>query len=111
MVTQVALLESQYARLATMQPSFDDSTKVAVLKTALQEGPRYKSLKTSISVKIEKDTTWWHISILFLGEANRLNNRRKADVFHTLEESGSLAQASGKFNRNSKRKKATHLEK
>lgn len=54
---QIASLKSQYARLGSMQTSFDDCTKVAVLIIMLEEVREYDFIIASFSVMSEKSTT------------------------------------------------------
>lgn len=101
----IAMLESQYARLAAKQTALDDTTKVAVMRTTLQEIPDYSPFITSISVMTEKDTTWIQVSALFVEEAKRLNSRRETTISQTTDYTERLAQTLYKFNSNNNKKR------
>lgn len=54
----MSILESLYARLAAMQTCWDDSTKVSVLITTLEDIPDFEPFMTSISVIAAEKATW-----------------------------------------------------
>lgn len=68
-----AMFESKYARLAAMQTSLEDSTKVDVLMNILQRITKYEPFTMLISVTGEKHTAWSQVSSPFVKGAKHLN--------------------------------------
>lgn len=71
MKDHVAILESQFARLAAMNTEYDDATKLAIMISSLRDNTEFEPFVTSIGLLKEDNQEWTQISTLFIEEANR----------------------------------------
>lgn len=94
----VAVLESQFARLAAMRSELYDSMKMVVRIATIEEYNAYEPLITFVSIMKEKEATGRKHSILFIEDAKRLKGKTESSSQHRDNEIMRLAQGSRKFN-------------
>lgn len=75
MENNIARMESEVARLASMDTESDDSTKIDVMIRTLKNIDEFERLDNSESVIKKPDQLLGQLSTLFIEEANRLRDK------------------------------------
>lgn len=65
----VSLMESQFARLASMGSMIDEEMRVAILLTSIGNRPEYAPMMASINTLQDSVTTWNYVTVLLIEES------------------------------------------
>lgn len=71
----VAVLQSQITRLASRNTMLYDSTKFAIIISALKECNESEQLNSSVGIMEKDNQSWRQLSSLFVEESIRLDNK------------------------------------
>lgn len=90
----IAILESQFSRLATMGSNLEESLKVAILLSSLSELMEYNAVTVSINALAESTTTWNYVYLIFMEEQKRLTQKIDTSLSVTNTDIARLASSS-----------------